>query len=109
MVRDLRDRGEIFHAGRANRHRASVPEMTRFLLLVLVACRDDPGPPCDKVVDHMNEVMKQQMPAGHDGMQANSRKTDIQFCEDKKFSKQMRQCLLAAKDIAGIAECQKLR
>ena len=81
----------------------------RWLVLLFVACKSDPGPPCDKVVDHMNEVMKQNMPSGHDGMQTNSRKTDIEFCEQKKFSKDMRECLLAAKDIQGIADCQKLR
>lgn len=78
-------------------------------LLVITACKDDPGPPCDQVVDHMHEVMKQG-PTGHPDMaQQNSRKTDIEFCQTKKFSKQMRECLLAAKDIAGIADCQKLR
>ena len=77
------------------------------LLVLVVGCKDDPGPPCDKVVDHMAEVMKQGM-TGHDELQVGNRKTGIAFCEQKKFSKEARQCLLAAKDVAGIAACQKL-
>ena len=84
--------------------------MSRLALLVLLAAschKDDPGPPCDKVVDHMAEVTKSMM-TGHDQVEVKTRFLDIQFCEKKQFSKQLRECLFAAKDVAGIAACNKL-
>jgi hypothetical protein len=83
--------------------------MSRLLAVALLvaSCKDDPGPACDKVVDHMAEVTKSMM-TGHDQVQIKTRALDIQFCEHKQFSKAARECLVGAKDVAGIAACQKL-
>jgi hypothetical protein len=84
--------------------------MTRLLVLALlvVGCKhDDPGPPCAQVVDHMLGIMKQGL-TGHDALQLGNRKTMIDHCERKNFSKEARLCLVGATDLAGIASCQKL-
>jgi hypothetical protein len=83
----------------------------RFLLalaLVLVACnKDDPGPSCAQVVDHVLEVTKQALP-GHETVGAlGDRKSSIDQCEARKLPKQTRQCLLAAKTLDGFGECYK--
>ena len=46
---------------------AMLRAMHRFIVLavLLVACKQDKGPPCAKVVDHMLDVTKQALP-GHD-------------------------------------------
>ncbi len=83
--------------------------MSRLLALglLIAAChKDDPGPPCDKVMDHMAEITKSVM-TGHDAVQIKTRTMDIQFCEQKKFSKQLRECLFAAKDVSDVAHCNQ--
>lgn len=87
--------------------------MTRLALLVAVvaaaACnKDDPPPSCAQVVDHMSQVTKIGLMNMHSGAQRNTRDLDIQFCEQKNFSRQARECLIAAKDIDGIAKCHAL-
>ena len=80
--------------------------MLRFtLLLALVACKEDKGPSCPQVVDHMLEVTKQQLP-GHDSQALGDRKQMIDECEKRKLSPAMRKCLMAAKTFAGLAECR---
>ncbi len=79
------------------------------LVFVLIgACKkDDPGPPCDQVVDHMLEVTKQVM-VGHDGMNGmGDRKAMIETCEQRHFTKEERTCLFAAKTLDGFAACRK--
>ena len=78
----------------------------RFLLLVmLVACKDDPGPSCTQVVDHVLEVTKQVLP-GHEtvGM-VGDRKASIDQCEARKLPKDARKCLVAAKTLDGFGDC----
>ncbi len=74
---------------------------------LLVACqKEDPGPPCDKVVDHMLDVTKQQLP-GHEGMtMTGERKAMIRQCEQRKYTAQERKCLLEAKGLDGFAACR---
>jgi hypothetical protein len=79
-----------------------------FLLVILVGCggKTDPGPPCDKVVDHMLEVTKQQM-MGHENANFGSqRKAMVAQCEQRNMSVEMRTCLLATQTIAEIAKCR---
>ena len=79
-----------------------------FLLVILVGCggKKDPGPPCDKVVDHMLEVTKQQM-MGHENANFGSqRKAMVAQCEQRNMSVEMRTCLLATQTIADIAKCR---
>jgi hypothetical protein len=76
-------------------------------LAALAACKDDPGPSCAQVTDHMLEVTKQML-AGHDGMgQLGDRKAMIAQCEQRNLTKQVRQCLMTAKDLDGFAACRK--
>jgi hypothetical protein len=83
--------------------------MTRLVvaLLLVAACKkDDPGPPCPQVQDHVLELMKQGL-TGHDAVQLGNRKQMIDLCEQRPFSKETRTCLLAAKDLDGLARCQQ--
>jgi hypothetical protein len=82
--------------------------MRRFILLaaLLVACKEDKGPPCAAVVDHMLDVTKQAMP-GHDPGALGDRNAMIAQCEKRNMPPKMRKCLIAAKSLAGFAECQE--
>jgi hypothetical protein len=82
--------------------------MRRFILLaaLLVACKEDKGPPCAAVVDHMLDVTKQAMP-GHDPAALGDRNAMIAQCEKRNMPPTMRKCLIAAKSLADFAECQE--
>ena len=77
------------------------------LVFVLAACKSDPGPACDKIVDHMLELTKQQL-TGHDTVQVGDRKVMIAFCEKRQMTKPARQCLLDAKSLDDLAKCKQL-
>ncbi len=86
--------------------------MRAVLLAVLIAaCKhEDPGPPCDKVTDHMLEVTK-QLP-GHEGMNMTGpgdRNAMIQQCVQRNYTKQERQCLMQATSIDAFATCRKTK
>jgi hypothetical protein len=53
----------------------------------------------------MLEITKQQL-AGHGDQQLGDRAAMIQQCEKRKLSPAARNCLIAAKTLAAIAECQ---
>lgn len=75
--------------------------------LLLTGCskKDDPGPSCDQVVTHLLEVTKIAYP-GHAGMgEMGDRKTMIEQCEQKHLTADQRRCLVAAKDLDGLAGC----
>ncbi|NVB76913.1 MAG: hypothetical protein HOV81_00830 [Kofleriaceae bacterium] len=82
--------------------------MRRFILLaaLLVACKEDKGPSCAVVVDHMLDVTKQAMP-GHDPGALGDRKAMIAQCEKRNMPAKMRKCLMAATSLAGFGECQE--
>jgi small lipoprotein (TIGR04454 family) len=78
------------------------------LLAILVGCggKKDSGPSCEKVVDHMLEVTKQQL-MGHDGANFSQQKKGmIKQCEDRNYSGEIRTCLVAAQTISDIAKCR---
>lgn len=81
------------------------------LLTGLAACKkqeaakEDPGPPCDKVVDHMLVVMKQGL-TGHGDLEMANKQQMVDQCESRKLSAAERTCMLAAKDLAGLAACR---
>ena len=83
--------------------------MTRLVLLaaLLVACskKQDAGPPCDKVVDHMLELTKQMLP-GHGDQPMGDRKAMIDQCVQRKMPASLRSCLLAAKSFEDLAKCR---
>ena len=82
--------------------------MVRLLLLaaLLIACKkEDPGPPCGQIVDHMLEITKQQL-VGHDTMQLGDRQQMIDQCEQRKLPRQARTCMMAAKSLTDLAGCQ---
>jgi hypothetical protein len=76
--------------------------------LLVVACqkREDPGPPCDRVVDHMLELTKQAL-VGHEAMTKDLKRQMVQQCEQRHYSKEAKECLLAATDPAGLAACNR--
>lgn len=77
-------------------------------LLALAACgkkAEDPGPPCDQVVDHMLEVTKQQM-VGHGAELKTQKAAMVRQCEERKMPAATRRCLVAAKTLPEIAECR---
>jgi len=77
-------------------------------VFALVACsKNDPGPTCDQVVDHVLEVTKETM-VGHDGTMGKAiRSQMIAECEQRHFSKEERQCEMAAKDSATLVACYR--
>lgn len=81
--------------------------MKRLLVaLALVGCKADPGPACPQIVDHMLEVTKQQL-TGHGNLELGNRKQMIDICEGRKLDATQRRCIMAAKTLAALAECQK--
>ena len=82
--------------------------MRFLLLLALVACnKDNPGPSCVQVVDHVLDVTKQALPGHETAGALGDRKASIDQCEARKLPKETRQCLLAAKTLDGFGECYK--
>lgn len=87
-----------------------MPGMRAWLLVaVLFACskKEDPGPTCDQVVDHVLTVSKQLL-VGHEGLGgATDRKAMLDQCAKRNMSKELRECLVAAKDLDGLGNCYK--
>jgi small lipoprotein (TIGR04454 family) len=85
--------------------------MTRHLpiwvvLALAFGCqKTDSGPSCDAVIDHVLAITKAGL-TGHDGMQLGNRKQMIDGCVQRKLPAATRTCLLAAKDLAGLAGCK---
>lgn len=90
---------------------AMVPSnaMIRLALLaaLLVGCskKEDAGPSCDKVVDHMLEVTKQMLP-GHGDQPMGDRKAMIDQCVQRNMPASQRRCLVAAKSFEDLAKCR---
>ncbi len=79
------------------------------IAVLLLACskKDDLGPTCEQVVDHVQTVSKQVM-VGHPGMDgADQRKAMLDQCAQHNMSKELRECLVAAKDLDGLGACYK--
>jgi len=84
----------------------------KWLVLVsvlLVACgkADDDGPPCDKVMDHVLDLMKSTQ-GGHGGMNLGSRETMINTCNQRHMPKEVRYCMMNSKDITHLANCSRM-
>jgi hypothetical protein len=80
-----------------------------FIALASIACdkkKEDPGPACPQIVDHMLAITKQQM-AGHDTVEMGNRTQMIEHCEKRNMSREMRTCIMGAKNLTGLGECQR--
>ena len=72
----------------------------------LAACggKDDPGPSCEQLTDHLLAVMTGTAP-GHAGMAMAPRQLMIQRCDDKHYTPAVRTCMLAATTMASAGAC----
>ena len=78
------------------------------LVVALAACggkKEDPGPSCEQLTDHLLAVMNQSVPPGHGNMQMGNHKLMVQRCDEKKYPAKVRTCMLAAKTMPEAAEC----
>jgi hypothetical protein len=75
---------------------------------LLVGCskKEDPGPPCDKVVDRMLELTKQMVP-GHDMGALGDRKQMVAQCEQRKMPAAVRKCIVDAKSTDELSKCRE--
>ncbi len=75
-------------------------------LLVLSACSKKAAdvPSCEKVVDNMLAVTKTAMP-GHGDMEMGNKKQMMAECEKRNLTDDQKRCLVAAKDLNGLAAC----
>src|SRR5437867_2117534 len=86
--------------------------MPRAFVTILIAClvaachHEDPGPACPQVVDHMLEVTKLGL-TGHGNIELGNRTQMIAGCEQRKYPASVRKCLLGAKDLTQLGNCQK--
>lgn len=78
-------------------------------LVFLVACGKpaDNGPSCDKVMDHVLDLMKSTQ-GGHGGMNLGSREAMISTCEQRHMPKEVRYCMMNSKDITHLANCSRM-
>lgn len=77
------------------------------LALALLGCnKGDTGPQCPQVVDHMLEVTKQQL-TGHGNLELGNRTQMIKVCEDRKLTAAQKQCIMSAKTLPALGDCQK--
>jgi len=76
------------------------------LVAALAACsgKDDPGPSCAQLTDHLLAVMSGTVP-GHTGMAMAPRQLMIQRCDEKHYAPQVRSCMLAATTMAAAGAC----
>jgi hypothetical protein len=80
---------------------------TWIAVVLALGCKgkEDPGPPCTKVADHVNEVVSKSIPGHGDMMPASSRKAWVASCEARKLTGKQRRCMLSAQSPEALAEC----
>ena len=76
------------------------------VVAALAACgsKEDPGPSCEALTDHLLAVMNASV-AGHGGMQLANRKLMVQRCDEKHYDAKARRCMLAATTMAAAGAC----
>jgi hypothetical protein len=76
------------------------------VVAALAACggKDDPGPSCDQLTDHLLSIMTGTVP-GHAGMAMAPRQLMIQRCDEKHYAPQIRTCMMAATTMAAAGAC----
>jgi len=79
------------------------------LVLLLAACgsakKEDPGPTCAQLTDHLLQLMSSSMPPGHGNMRMGDKKSMNAHCEEKHMDAKTRTCVLAAKTMPEAAAC----
>lgn len=65
------------------------------------------APTCAEVTDHVLAIVQVAYPGHGDMGGRGNRDLEIQQCEARKVSAKERRCIVAAKDMAGIAACRK--
>ncbi len=81
-----------------------------FLFVVVAGCSkqaEKKAPTCAEVTDHVLSVVQIAYPGHGDMGGRGNRDLEIQQCEARKVSAKERRCIVAAKDMAGIAACRK--
>jgi len=82
----------------------------RWLLVfaIVAGCsKPEKVPSCAEVTDHVLAIVQQAYP-GHGDMGGMGNRThEIEACEARKVPAAERRCILAAKDMNGIATCRK--
>ena len=66
--------------------------------------KEDPGPSCKEVTDHVYEVTRKAYP-GHGDMMMGNPKADVARCEARKMSGAQRRCMLQAQSVEALAQC----
>jgi hypothetical protein len=67
--------------------------------------KDDPGPPCTKVAEHVNEIVTKAYPGHGEMMPTSSRQEYAASCEARKLTGKQRRCLLEAQSLEALATC----
>jgi hypothetical protein len=91
--------------------------MARWLWIALVPAlavagcgkKEDPGPPCAKVADHVTEVVAKAYPGHADMMPAAAHKNWVASCETRKFTGKERRCMMDAQTPDALASCIRAR
>lgn len=85
--------------------------MTRWIWIAIVLAlgcgkdkKEDPGPTCAAVTDHVYEVSRKAYP-GHGDMAMGNRAADIARCEARKLTGKQRRCMLEAQSMEALALC----
>lgn len=80
------------------------------MLVCLMGCNKQSAPEkvptCAELTTKISELTKIAYP-GHGEMEMGNSKRDIAICEEKNPSPKERKCIMAAKDVPGIAACRK--
>lgn len=66
--------------------------------------KDDPGPSCEQLTDHLLSIMTGTVP-GHAGMAMAPRQLMIQRCDEKHYAPQVRTCMMAATTMTAAGAC----
>ncbi len=77
-------------------------------LVLALGCerkQEPPGPSCEQVADHMNEIARKAYPGHADMMPAGSRKAYVASCESRKLTGKQRRCMLQAQSLDAMAQC----
>ena len=77
------------------------------LVAVLAAAcggKEDPGPTCEQLTDHLLGVMNGSVPA-HGGMEMANKQLMVQRCDEKHYDAKTRTCMLAATTMVAAGAC----